>query len=444
VTRLLVGEGETVAVGTPIIAVSSGAPSTAGATAGAPAAPAAEAAEPGASAPTDLDAEAAVDTATSDQPVEPGMVGSPAPKADDASTPTLVGYGPRAAGTRRRARRQSDPEGAAAAPSTTPPPAAPVTPRRSGGPTSGAARALAKPPVRKLARDLGVDLSQVSPTGPAGTISRADVEAFAGGAGAEAADTSVAESAEARTPQQLVPASGQRETRIPIKGVRKVTAQAMVASAFTAPHVTEWTSVDVTATVKLVDRLRRDRAFADVKVTPLLLVARAVCLAVKRTPEVNSTWDDAAQEIVLKHYVNLGIAAATPRGLMVPNVKNADTLSGLDLARALGYLVQTARSGKTQPADMSGGTFTITNVGMFGMDGGTPILNPGETGILCMGAIRKQPWVVSKGGKDRIKARDVMTIAMSFDHRIVDGEQGSRFLADVARLLNDPTQALLI
>ena len=197
---------------------------------------------------------------------------------------------------------------------------------------------------------------------------------------------------------------GQRETREPIKGVRKMMAGAMVGSAFTAPHVTEWVTVDVTATVELVERLKQRREFRDVKVSPLLVLAKAVLLAMRRTPEINSYWDEAAQEVVLKHYVNLGIAAATPRGLVVPNVKDADQLSLLELAEALGDLTATAREGRTQPAEMAGGTFTITNVGVFGVDAGTPIINPGESAILCFGAIKKQPWVV--GDDDRRAPRD--------------------------------------
>ncbi len=349
--------------------------------------------------------------------VEPGLIGNPAPLADGA-TPTLVGYGPRTAETNRRARKGTAASSAAA----------------SAPPGPATVAALAKPPVRKLAKDLGVDLAAVVATGPAGTVTRADVEASAA-SGAETptpADAGVAPAYPARQP-------GERETRVAIKGVRKMTAQAMVSSAFTAPHVTEWITVDATRSMKLVQRLRQDRAFQDVKVSPLLLVARAVCLAIRRTPEVNATWDEAAQEIVLKHYVNLGIAAATPRGLVVPNIKDADALSALDLAKALGQLTAVARSGKTQPADMAGGTFTITNVGMFGVDSGTPILNPGETGILCMGAIRKQPWVVGK----KIRPRWITTLSLSFDHRIVDGEQGSRFLSEVAALVNDPRNAVL-
>src|SRR4029079_18304276 len=230
----------------------------------------------------------------------------------------------------------------------------------------------------------------------------------------------------------------ERERRVPIKGVRKMTAQAMVSSAFTAPHVTEWITVDATRTMKMVARLREHRDFRGVKVSPLLIVARAVCTAIRRTPEVNAAWDDAAQEIVLKHYVNLGIAAATPRGLMVPNIKDADQLNGVELAQALGELTTTARDGKTQPAEMSNGSFTITNVGVFGVDAGTPIINPGESAILCFGAVRQQPWVHD----DQIVVRQVTQLALSFDHRHVDGEKGSRFLADVAAVMEDPAAAL--
>jgi pyruvate dehydrogenase E2 component (dihydrolipoamide acetyltransferase) len=213
----------------------------------------------------------------------------------------------------------------------------------------------------------------------------------------------------------------------------------MVASAFTAPHVTEWVTLDATRTMKMVERLRGRREFRDVKVSPLLVVARAVCLAARRTPEVNSVWDGPAQEIVVKHYINLGIAAATPRGLLVPNIKDADSLDAVGLARAINELAATAREGKTPPVDQAGGTFTITNVGVFGVDSGTPIINPGESAILAMGAIKRQPWVVG----NRVKPRWVTTLALSFDHRVIDGEQGSRFLADVAAIVEDPGAALL-
>jgi len=299
-------------------------------------------------------------------------------------------------------------------------------------PAEAGSVALAKPPVRKLAKDLGVDLTTCAATGPGGVITRADVEAAAGASAPDA--TSV-------TSRPAVASRADR--REPIKGVRKMMGQAMVASAFTAPHVTEWVTVDVTRTSEFVERLRSRREFADVKVSPLLVLATACMRAIRRTPVINSFWDEANQEILFRGAVNLGIAAATPRGLVVPNIKDADTLSLLELASALGDLTAVARTGKTQPADMAGGTFTITNVGVFGVDGGTPIINPGESAILCFGATKRQPWVVVEDGQERLEIRDVCTLTLSFDHRHVDGESGSRFLADVASMMEDPAAALL-
>ena len=299
---------------------------------------------------------------------------------------------------------------------------------------------LAKPPVRKRARELGVDLATVTPSGRGGVVTMADLESAAlGSAGTAWVGTSMplqpgtSASAGRRLARPTL-----EDRREPIKGVRKMMGQAMVDSAFTVPHVTEWITVDVTRTMKLLPRLREDRSFADVKVSPLLVLARAVCLATRRTPEINAHWDDAAQEVVFKGSVNLGIAAATPRGLVVPNVKGADGLDLASLGRELSALTATARDGRTQPADMAGGTFTITNVGVFGVDAGTPIINPGESAILCFGAVRKQPWM----HKGKIKARDVTTLALSFDHRFIDGAKGSQFLADVAAILEEPAVAL--
>ncbi|CAI9411652.1 dihydrolipoamide acetyltransferase family protein [Nocardioides sp. T2.26MG-1] len=313
-------------------------------------------------------------------------------------------------------------------------PPAPAAPAPEPVAAPAAVRTLAKPPVRKLAKDLGVDISTLTPSGPNGTVTRDDVQAAVGG--------SVVEEVALQPSRNHLAAHGE-EWREPIKGVRKMMAGAMVQSAFTAPHVTEWVTVDVTRTMELVERLKTRRELREVRVSPLLVLARAVMLAMRRTPEINSWWDEAAQEVVYKRYVNLGIAAATPRGLVVPNIKGAHELSLVELASALGSLTATAREGKTQPAEMSGGTFTITNVGVFGVDAGTPIINPGESAILCFGAIKKQPWVVSTGGVDEIVARDVTTLALSFDHRHIDGEKGSRFLADVAGILEDPASALL-
>ncbi|HVW80015.1 MAG TPA: dihydrolipoamide acetyltransferase family protein [Mycobacteriales bacterium] len=334
----------------------------------------------------------------------------------------LVGSGPKTGKLSRRPRKQVAMAPAAPAPS----PAAPL-PAAASPEGVGAVHVLAKPPVRKLARELGVDLGRVGGSGPNGTVTREDVQAAADASGGRAAGPV------ALAPRpEFDPAT--REQRIPIKGVRKATAAAMVASAFTAPHVTEWVTIDVTETMELARRLRDYPEFAGVKVSPLLLVARALIIAVRRHPMINSSWDEEAQEIVVKDYVNLGIAAATPRGLIVPNIKDAGSLSLPQLAAALDELVATAREGKTAPADMRRGTITITNVGVFGVDSGTPILNPGESAILCFGAVREQPWV----HEGQLAIRQVTTLALSFDHRIVDGQLGSEFLADVAGMLHDP------
>lgn len=304
-------------------------------------------------------------------------------------------------------------------------------------PGSPSTRVLAKPPVRKLAKDLGVDLASVHPTGPGGIVTREDVVAHAEGAAPKALAT-YPDDDQPWLASGTVSQDG-RQTRVPVKSVRKRTAEAMVASAFTAPHVTVFQTIDVTKTMKLVARLKEDRDFADVRVTPLLVAAKAMLLAVNRHPQINASWDEAAQEIVYKHYVNLGIAAATPRGLVVPNIKDAHTLDLLGLAKAIATLTSTARAGRTQPADMADGSITITNVGIFGTDTGTPILNPGEAGILAFGAIRKQPWV----HKGKIKARWVTQLALSVDHRLVDGELAARYLADVAKVLEDPARGLV-
>ncbi|MEU8580486.1 dihydrolipoamide acetyltransferase family protein [Streptomyces abikoensis] len=401
-----------------------------------------------------------VDTQPGTGPAEEAPAAAPAATEEpepeqQGRQAVLVGYGAAPSSTKRRPRKapaaapattvaaaiQAELNGHAAAPAAPVAPAVPE-PAPAAAPVAAApaspvgARPLAKPPVRKLAKDLGVDLAAVVPTGPGGVVTREDVHAAL-----TAGNQAVAEpAAEAVAPAAVAApvASGARETRIPVKGVRKVTAQAMVASAFTAPHVTEFVTVDVTRTMKLVQKLKADPDMAGLRVNPLLLVAKALLVAVKRNPDVNAAWDEANQEIVLKHYVNLGIAAATPRGLIVPNIKDAQEKTLPELSRSLSDLVATAREGKTSPADMSGGTITITNVGVFGVDTGTPILNPGESAILAFGAVKLQPWV----HKGKVKPRHVTTLALSFDHRLIDGELGSRFLADIAAVLEDPKRLI--
>ncbi|MFI8324621.1 dihydrolipoamide acetyltransferase family protein [Streptomyces sp. NPDC085529] len=362
---------------------------------------------------------------------------APAPEAEEPQgrQPVLVGYGVAASSTKRRARKTSSAA-----------PVAVVPEQLNGhGTVTAAPRPLAKPPVRKLAKDLGVDLAAVVATGPDGVITREDVHRAAAPA-APAAPVQAPAAPQAPAPAPAAPvqapvavaAGDARETRVPIKGVRKATAAAMVGSAFTAPHVTEFVTFDITRTMKLVEELKSDKDMAGLRVNPLLLIAKAVLVAVKRNPEINAAWDEAAQEIVLKHYVNLGIAAATPRGLIVPNIKDAHAQTLPQLSQSLSELVATAREGKTTPAAMQGGTFTITNVGVFGVDTGTPILNPGESAILAVGAIKLQPWV----HKGKVKPRQVTTLALSFDHRLVDGELGSKFLADVAAILEQPKRLI--
>ncbi|WP_394942072.1 dihydrolipoamide acetyltransferase family protein [Psychromicrobium sp. YIM B11713] len=350
----------------------------------------------------------------------------PAGAAPSGRVPTLVGYGAEPEKGGRPARRARL-HGAAQAASVVP--AVAAVPSVSAEPISQTEeRPRSTPPVRKLARDLGVDLSTLSGTGAGGLITREDVQAAAN----KPQDVDFAFVAGSQnTPFDL---TKPRETRTPIKGVRKYTAAAMVASAFTAPHVTEMLTVDVTPTMELLSKLKASRAFAGLKLTPLTVVAKALCIAVARNPSVNSRWEEASQEIVTMNYVNLGIAAATPRGLMVPNIKDAHSLTLSELAGALAELTDTARAGKTSPEELSRGTISITNIGVFGIDAGTPILNPGEAAILAMGAVRRQPWEY----QGEIALRQLMTLSLSFDHRLVDGEQGSRFLADIGTILSDP------
>jgi 2-oxoisovalerate dehydrogenase E2 component (dihydrolipoyl transacylase) len=390
VTELHVAAGQTVEVGTPILTVD---------------------VDPAGTAPAPA--------ATAATPAVNGS--SPAGSAESAEEmQPLVGYGSKAVSAKRRQRKAPGAPAAPKAPAG-PPAAEVVRPAVQGGYVP-----LAKPPIRKLAKDLGVDLHALAGSAAGGVITREDVH------------QAVTGTTPAPGPEPAAYDPGSRERRVPVRGVRRATANAMVASAFTAPHVTEFLTLDVTPMMELRARLKGTPAFAGIKLTPLAFAAKAVCLAAKRTPDVNAAWDEAAQEIVYKGYVHLGIAAATPRGLVVPKIRDADAMSLAELATALGRLTDTAREGRTAPADMLGGTFTITNVGVFGVDTGTPIINPGESAILAVGAIRDAPWVVD----GQLAVRKVMQLSLSFDHRVVDGQQGSQFLADVGALLADPALAI--
>ena len=471
VTELLVEEGITVEVGTAIIAVAEGAEGTDGV--GGDAAPAAPA-------------------------VEMPLYGKlPADDDHDDNRPAggpLVGSGPKADAVKRRARKRpagsveaatvaENAEGtvqdhqavleaqAAEVPAshrTTPPRTAvapvteapvaqvPVTPvqapqatQPASTPTAasrGAAisgtisglvnKVLAKPPVRKFARDLGIDLADVVATGQRGEVTREDLVSYQAQRDAEH-DQADSFWGASKKPQD------QRVERLPVKGVRKATAKAMVESAFSAPHVSIFVDVDASRTMEFVKRLKVSRDFEGIKVSPLLILAKAVIWAAARNPSVNATWVDNADgngnaEIQVKHYMNLGIAAATPRGLMVPNIKDAQDLSLKELALALNELATKARAGKTQPAEMQGGSLTITNIGALGIDTGTPIINPGEVAIIAFGTIKQKPWVLD----GEVIPRWITTLGGSFDHRVVDGDLSARFMADVAAILEEP--ALLL
>lgn len=391
VDALLVEEGQTVEVGTPIITVRSHA---VGAAPSAPAATNFNATDSGV-------ADTASSIASEAEAEKPGAV--------------LVGYGAKGHVASRRTRGRVD---APASPS-----AAAGAPRLSSVPATDSGPVIAKPPIRKLAKDLDVDLAAVTATGLAGEITRDDVIRHA-------------QQASVFRNIQTPAWPNEREDRIPVKGVRKAIAAGMVKSAFTAPHVSVFVDVDATRTMEFVKRLKASPDFAGIKVSPLLIMTKAMMWAVRRNPTVNSTWTDT--EIIVHHFVNFGFAAATPRGLVVPNIKDAQDLSLRELAQSIEAMTITARDGKLQPADMADGTITITNIGVFGMDTGTPILNPGEVAIVALGTIKQKPWVVD----GEVRPRFVTTLGASFDHRVVDGDVASRFLADVASVIEEP--ALLL
>lgn len=423
VAQLMVAEGDTVDVGTPIIAIGSEASAPVAAAPEAPAAPAA---------------------------------------AEEAATEVmkpLVGSGPKADAVKRRPRVAASPAGVTPEPAPAPPaapapvPGAPAVAATAAAKAAGqdpasnmiakaaatagrmvakANRVLAKPPVRKAAKDLGIDLSEVSATGLRGEVTKKDLLSYQ--------DQRTAEHDGAGT--FWAPAAGTgladdpRIERIKVKGVRKATAKAMVESAFSAPHVSIFVDVDASRTMEFVKRLKVSRDFEGIKVSPLLILAKAVIWAAARNPSVNATW--TGDEIIIKHFMNLGIAAATPRGLMVPNIKDAQNLSLKELAIALNSLATTARAGKTQPADMQGGSLTVTNIGALGIDTGTPIINPGEVAIVAFGTIKQKPWVLD----GEVIPRWITTLGGSFDHRVVDGDLSARFMADVAAIMEEP--ALLL
>lgn len=450
VARLIVAEGDTVEVGSPIIMIDDG---VAGAGEPAGDAPAdlatEEPAQPSAAEPVEDVVEA--DIVQADPEASTAEPAAEAGKSGPETEAFLVGYGVKSSALSRRPRKNTAEIGKPIGPvreqvadsfatehpvsrpidqATT---TGPITAEASGGPlprpgqapksASASKRALAKPPVRRLARDLGLDLDVVDGTGPDGTITAEDVLAAAVAERGGATRTRVTQ-------------------RVPLKGVRREMARTM-AESFKVPTATVMMQTDVTASMELVAALKQRREFAGLRVSPLLIFAKASCLAIARNPDLNSTLDMAASEIVRNEDVNLGIAAATPRGLLVPNIKAANKMNLVELAEALHNMVTVAKTGKIPTEDLTKGTFTITNVGVFGVDGGTPILNLGETAILCLGTIARRPWVVGSGESEQMVIRSVCTLSLTFDHRLVDGELASKFLSDVAAILADPGLAMM-
>ncbi len=439
VAEVLVAEGETVEVGTPIIRIQDSGEGPVEPASGAPMVEPVETS--GVVSPSS--------TSDSDAPLTGNVqddLGEIPVAAADSSGSMLVGYGAKAGSISRRPRRAT---GTVSVPGPTTEqvhesydtakpvsrhtddvtPSAPVSASPSGerlpqpgrpAPEVESGRPpLAKPPVRRIARDLGIDLTQVPGTGPGGTITAEDVVSAAQGGR---------------------PFTGDRRVRL--KGIRREMFRSMTSS-LKVPQATAFTEVDVTGTMELIAILKQRREFSGLRVSPLLVFAKAACLAIARNPEINSSFDEATDEIVLHGDVNLGIAAATPRGLVVPNIKRANRMNLLELTQALNDMVSVAKQGRVQPGDLALGTFTITNVGVFGVDGGTPIMNPGEAAIMCLGTVRRKPWVMGTGDDERIEPRSICTVSLTFDHRLVDGEAGSKFLADVATIMTDPGLSLL-
>jgi len=372
-------------------------------------------------------------TATIDEPV--AEVAS-----DEGRQAVLVGYGvanEEGVATRKHRRQGAAPSAPVEAP---PSAAAAVTSSPGLAPRS-------TPPVRLYAKQHGVDVAALQGTGPDGLITREDVERVLNASATPTASTRVSTPITGPTTSSRFVgreieswSSGPKEERIAVKGVLRSMSEAMVQSAFSAPHAVVWVRVDATRTVELLESLKKHPGLAGVRLSPLTITALAVCDAARNFPGINSSFDSEAHEVIVRRSVNLGIAASTDRGLIVPNIKGADQLDLVAMASALNLLVEKARAGTTTPNEMIGTTLTITNVGPFGVDAAMPILPPGTGAILAIGQIAKAPWVVN----DEVVVRHVVELAMSFDHRQIDGAMASAVLAHMGRFLSDPAPAIIV
>jgi 2-oxoisovalerate dehydrogenase E2 component (dihydrolipoyl transacylase) len=336
-------------------------------------------------------ASVAQDTAAAD-----GVPSDEVSQADeDEGRKLLVGLGP-AAPRRRRRRAQSTQHQTSARP----------------------ARPRAKPPVRKLAKDLGVDLAAVTGTGPDGRITRDDVHAAAAGP--------------SRAPDHAVDGT----QRIPVTGVRARIADHLSVAWREIPAAACWVECDASRLMTLRDELAA--AHPDVKLTPLALVLRCCVVALRDVPQLNASFDVEGRQIVRHDAIHLGVAVQTERGLVVPVLRDAGARSVLDLATAVQAVATQARDNTLTPAQMVGGTFTVSNFGAFGVDGGTPIINHPQAAILGVGRITPRPWVVG----DRVEVRQVVQLSLTFDHRVCDGAEAGGFLRRLADLVERPTLLL--
>ncbi|MFN0243073.1 MAG: dihydrolipoyllysine-residue acetyltransferase [Planctomycetota bacterium] len=302
-------------------------------------------------------------------------------------------------------------------------------------------KVLAVPSARRLAREMGVDLGQVSGSGRGGIVRRTDVESFVKPAAATPSPTApkTAPALAARpTAAPLSFAPGERETRIPFRGVRRKIAEAMVRSKFTAPHFTVVEEVDVSDLVALREKAKAIGAESGVKVTFMPFIMKATALALAKYPMLNAHLDEAAQELVRFGYVNLGIAMDTEQGLIVPVLKDVQAKGILQLGQELAELADRTRAGKVRPDDLKGSTFSITNAGNIGGTFATPIINFPDVAILGVHRIMKKPGVVETPQGDKIEVRQYMNFSCSVDHRLADGADGARFLVYLKKLLEAP------
>ncbi|KQL54778.1 branched-chain alpha-keto acid dehydrogenase subunit E2 [Heyndrickxia shackletonii] len=305
-------------------------------------------------------------------------------------------------------------------------------------------RVIAMPSVRKYAREKGVDIRLVTGSGNNGRVQKEDIDAFASG-GNQAVSTqaeapqAAEEKVTAAAAQVVIPEGEFPETREKMSGIRKAIAKAMVNSKHTAPHVTLMDEVDVTKLVAHRKKFKEVAAEKGIKLTFLPYVVKALVSALREFPTLNTSIDDEAGEIIQKHYYNIGIAADTDKGLLVPVVKNADRKSVFSISSEINELATKAREGKLAPNEMKGASCTITNIGSAGGQWFTPVINHPEVAILGIGRIAEKP--VVKNGE--IVAAPVLALSLSFDHRIIDGATAQHALNQIKRLLNDPELLLM-